>query len=321
MKTRARGGVWGVCLLLVLGTCLVPGCGGGRGGEPGTTSDPLPAVPDGAFTVVVLPDTQYYSLGYPNIFTAMTRWTADRRDERNIVFVLHEGDIVHRNTEDEWANAEASMRVLDGVVPYAICVGNHDYTGDRDTTRFNAHFPVSRYEGTTTFGGVFEPGKYDNSWHVFGAGGTDWLVMSLEYDPRDEALEWANQIVGEHPDHRVIVLTHAYLYYTDARTRVGEHIWNEFVRRHANISFVFNGHYTGGYAGRLVSDGDHGNRVYQMFANYQTMSFGGYGLLRLVEFDPDEKMVTVRTYSPWTGHSEHDDDNEFSFEDVELGPP
>ncbi len=53
------------------------------------------------FTLVVLPDTQHYAdrgaatgQEIPDLFTNQTRWIVDNREEENIVFVLHAGDIV-----------------------------------------------------------------------------------------------------------------------------------------------------------------------------------------------------------------------------------
>ncbi|MEW6201165.1 MAG: metallophosphoesterase [bacterium] len=273
------------------------------------------------FTLIALPDTQYYSESYPTLFTTITQWIVDNKSEKNIVFVLHEGDITDDNTEDQWTNASSSMGVLDGVVPYALSIGNHDIGANRNTTLFNKYFPVSRYQNLPTFGGIYETDKLDNSFHFFSAGGTGWLVISLEYNPRDEVMEWANQVAADNPDRRIIVLTHAYLYGNE-RSSIGEDIWNKFVRLHSNIIFVFNGHYqTDSSGGRLVSTGDNGNKVYQMFSDYQWEYFGGLGYVRVVEIDTLERKVTVKTYSTWMQTYKDDPDNQFEFDDVDMTPP
>ena len=69
--------------------------------------------------------------------------------ERNIKFVLHVGDIVHLQDEPyQWDNANKSMSILDGIVPYCFAIGNHDLANDatRDTSIFNKVFRYSRYE-------------------------------------------------------------------------------------------------------------------------------------------------------------------------------
>ena len=79
------------------------------------------------FTVVVLPDTQFYAESYPHLFLDQTRWITDQVEKRNIVAVIHEGDIVNKCwREEQWENADAALSVLDGVVPYFLALGNHD---------------------------------------------------------------------------------------------------------------------------------------------------------------------------------------------------
>jgi hypothetical protein len=209
------------------------------------------------------------------------------------------------------------MKRLDGVVPYAIAPGNHDGLGSPtiETELFNAHFPVREYQGRATFGGVFESNKLDNSYHFFRAGGIDWLVLAYEFGPRDEVLAWANQVVASHPGHKVILVTHTHIYSDDTlhgssathywapksygRPNDPTDVWEKFIRRHANIVFVFNGHVLNDGAGRLVGVGDHGNKVYQMLANYQMYPSGGAGFLRLIECDPGRDRFTVQSYSPY----------------------
>src|SRR3989338_5749903 len=75
-----------------------------------------------SFTIVILPDTQYYSESYPEIFMSQTRWIKEYAQELNIKIVLHEGDITNTNTASEWIVAQRSMRVLDGTIPYVITI-------------------------------------------------------------------------------------------------------------------------------------------------------------------------------------------------------
>jgi hypothetical protein len=79
------------------------------------------------------------------------------------------------------------------------------------TTHFNKYFPREKFAKTKEFGGTFDPKRHDNSWYHFDAAGMKFLIVSLECKPRDEVLDWANKVVAEHPEHRVIVLTHAYM--------------------------------------------------------------------------------------------------------------
>ena len=299
------------------------------------------------FTLAVLPDTQICAESYPHIFTAQTRWIVENRDALNIAFVLHEGDVTNGNVEYHWKNASESMGVLDGVVPYAVVLGNHDMGpgGEcevRESPLFNRYFSVSRYEPQPTFGGTFEPGLLDSSFHLFNAGETGWLVLALEYLPRDQVLEWANDIVASHPHRRVIALTHSHVYPDDSLhgsapahkwdpadhgisaesggVNNGAEVWDKLLRRHPTVSMAFSGHFIDrGGTGRVLGKGDGGNQVHQMLANYQNMDEGGGGYLRLAECDQSKGTVSVRTYSPFLDSYLTDPRNQFTLTGVELG--
>lgn len=305
------------------------------------------------FRVVVLPDTQRYSRSHPQIYEAQTDWIAQNHLNLNIKFVIHEGDIVNNNSVGQWSIANSAMSKLDNVVPYSLLPGNHDLgtngsADKRDSTLYNDTFPVTRYSGTATFGGVYtaEPDRYDNNYHTFHAGGTDWLVLSLEFGPRDPVLDWANQIVAFHPFHRVIVVTHTYMFYDDTRhgpygsppnepwnphiyglasgpggVNDGEEMWDKFIKKHSNISFVLSGHVLGDGLGQLVSHGNFATPVYQFLTNYQMRGNGGNGFLRLLEIDTTNNMFSARAYSPYTKKYKTDPQNEFTFRQVYLSRP
>jgi hypothetical protein len=298
------------------------------------------------FSLVILPDTQYYSAYYPHIFEAQTSWIAENRETLNIAFVLHEGDIVENNTLKEWETARSCMRILEGIVPYVVTTGNHDIgshgliCNERDSTLFNMYFPVIDYVNLPTFGGVFEPEKLENSYHLFRAGGIDWLVLALEFGPRDLVLAWANRIISYYYNRKVIIVTHSYLYFdntlhgsrrwhmwTPASYELknsgggvnnGAEIWEKCVQRHDNIAFIFCGHIIKGGTGFLKSKTPGGTNVYQMLANYQMHRKGGDGYLRILSFDPSQRSVTVRTYSPFLDMYKTDKDNEFVIDDADF---
>lgn len=281
------------------------------------------------FTIVVIPDSQIYSYNNPawrkssrkEVFLQMTDWIADNVERENIAFVLHMGDIVTTyDSRQEWQIADQAMSKLDGKVPYCFTVGNHDLVigGDsnRDSSYFNKTFPYQRYENEPWFGGrMSDDGflprdNYDNSYHKFSASGLDFLVVSLEVGPTDEMLAWAESVITSHPARRVILITHSYMdghdqrdypggygYLPTGEANTGEEIWQKLVRKHKQIHFVLNGHLANrdDHRGFLASRGDHGNLVYQLLSGDD---FDGW--LRLLTFDPKNKSVMVRSYSPWT---------------------
>ena len=96
------------------------GLDGGGSVDGGSDAGPPPL----PYSVVVLPDTQYYSSSFPESFDAQTAWIVDEHARGNVAFVLHEGDIVDNDVAPQWMRAYHSLHLLDGVVPYALSAGS-----------------------------------------------------------------------------------------------------------------------------------------------------------------------------------------------------
>jgi len=306
-----------------------------------------PAIRPGSWTLAILPDTQYYALKYPEIFFAQTRFLAEQKASLNLVFVLHEGDVTQNNQPGEWLVASRAFKLLeDAGVPYSLLPGNHDYAPDgsrRSSCLMAEYFPVSRLSAQKTFGGVYsgEPESPHNSYSIFHAGGKDWLVLALEFGPRDAVLQWADGILKTYPKHQAIVVTHAYLYWDHTRldwaakgksqkdnphdypfakqpggANDGQQIW-EKLQENPNLQFIFSGHNYNREAddgfGYRADQAKHGNVVHQILANYQYFRGRncGDGYLRLLEFQADGRTVHVRTYSPFLDKSLTDEENDF----------
>lgn len=303
---------------------------------------------DGAWTVAVLPDTQMYSLAHPEVFMRQTEWLARNKQTQNILFVLHEGDIVNNNTHPEWMNARRAIDVLlHAGLPYVLAPGNHDMGDGGSANTRRSHFSdyFSRYDlRLAKASGTFEPGRIDNHWQSFDTPWGPFLVVSLEFGPRDAAVDWAATVVQAHPDHRVLLLTHAYLYSDGTRydwaakgdsqrwnphsygiagqeggVNDGEQLWQKLVRPHPNLVMTLNGHVLNSGTAHLCSTREGGPAVHQVLANYQqgidnARPFGGGGFLRLMRFQPDGRTVEVLTYSPWFDESMTDPAHQFTLQ-------
>jgi hypothetical protein len=296
---------------------------------------------------VLLPDTQNYSASYPEIFQSQTAWAAE--NAKNIAFVLQQGDITNNNSEKQWAVASKAFSLMDGKVPYTFVPGNHDI-GDggksnvRNTDLMNRFLPYEKYSKMSLFGGAFETGKMDNTWHTFKAGGIKWLILSLEFGPRNKVIDWAKSVIESHPHHKIIINTHAYMYSDDTRmgegkghkwlpqnyglgkdeggdaVNNGDQLWEKLVKWYPGIIFVFSGHVLNDGTGLLVSEGVHGNKVYQILANYQSgvegSENGGNGFLRIISIDVRNSELSVKTYSPYLKKYKTEPDQQFSFKEV-----
>lgn len=301
-------------------------------------------------TVVVLPDTQFYAAGYPEIFHAQTRWIAENRSTANLVAVLHEGDMVDSpNSADEWQVASDAFARLDGVIPYLVLAGNHDEDRNRQGL-MDQYFPLSRYDQQPWFGSAFQTGKSENSYAEVTIGDSVWLLLALEFGPRDAVVAWADGVLKANARKPAILVTHAYLYNDGTRYDVnkapaqsfdpdtysytplegmndGEQLWQKLIVGNENVKLVLSGHCLGDpanaipAAARLTSVRPSGSKVHQILANYQFCAdmscfttypdlHGGNGYLRLLEFDQPNQLIRVRTYSPYLQQFIEQDDSE-----------
>jgi hypothetical protein len=299
-----------------------------------------------SFTIVVLPDTQKYAANNPDGYLLQTEWIAREREARNIACVLHLGDITDHNEPAEWNLAAEAMHRLDGHVPYFMVLGNHDYSqkgacADR-TTRFNEYFPLAIYSKLPTFGGTYdrEPDRLENSYHLFSAGGRDFLALMLEFGPRNDVVRWANEVAAKHRDRAAILVTHAYMYYDDSRydwsqrgkdqkwnphsykvaantaddVNDGEALWQKLVSQHENFILTLNGHVIGDGLGRTATQTRGGRTVHQMLVNFQMKPRGADGWLRLLEFRADGQTVDVCDYSPTRNQCNKSAQNRFTIQ-------
>ena len=108
-------------------------------------------------------------------------------------------------------------------IPFVMATGNHDYSEggvavDRSTL-YGKYFPIAEGRSRQGFRGTFdgEPNRLDNSWWTFIATGRKWLIVSLEFGPRNEVLSWADQVISSRAEHSTILITHALLYYDETR--------------------------------------------------------------------------------------------------------
>ncbi len=266
----------------------------------------------GAWSLAVLPDTQFYTEDEERlaIWQCMMDWLITHREERNIRMVLHEGDLVNHNRPEHWERAQRAMQRLRGHLPCMLTAGNHDFGAesvgsDRSTLLNEYIFP----RDLAPLAGRFRDAGVENSYSLFEANEEDFLVLSLEFGPRDEVLSWANGVLLAHPHHRSMILTHECLLQESSVDRddlfclrstpedmnapyhyglaaaaggvnCGEEVWDKLVRHHPQVEFIFNGHY------RAVErvDGEL-QRVDDIATGYRCDELPGGGLVHQMLFN------------------------------------
>ncbi len=280
------------------------------------------------FTLIYLPDTQFYTGnangGSNEMFKSQTNWIVSNRTTRNIVYVGQLGDLVNNGDDKEvqWQRADTSMKTIEdngltGLpegIPYGICVGNHDMSPQADaahgtTTFYNKYFGISRFSGRSYYGGSYGNNN-NNHYELFTAGGIDFLVISLQWGASTAALDWAENLIKNNANRKVIVETHFVLNMRKEFSNLGQIIYDRF-KIYPNFILLIGAHIGAGDGEQRRSDTLNGNVVHSILQDYQSRLNGGNGLLRIYEFDPDNNNVSVHTYSPYANIWETDYNSDF----------
>lgn len=316
-----------------------------------------------SFSMIMVPDPQCYVKFAANqpLFELQTAWIAQNIKRLNIKAALFTGDLVEQNNKlisaplpneyngdqtsrQQWEAISEGLERLDNKLTYIACQGNHDLGYIAAEYRYsmmpdyiyperNSEFAKSlvstggNYEGIHTMeNAAFE--FHEDAWGKL-------LVVSFEFAPRDEALEWARQLIESKrfANHKVIILTHSFLATNGDRIveegykltprNWAQAVWDKLIYPSKNICMVLCGHtgtppkidgvkevnYQSTSAYRVDKAAD-GHNVVQMMFNSQNGdgSWNGNGgdcWLRILEFKPDGKTIGIRTFSPLFALSRH----------------
>lgn len=281
----------------------------------------------------------YDGVGYPaanfNAGRSMFDWAVANKVSANIQAIIGVGDITEEaNNAAEWDTVTAWYNKLDVAgIRYVTPPGNHDYNNrftmfctGRDVTTYNTHFGAARYSAKPYFVSAFHD-SYENSMYKFDVGSKKYAIFSLEFHPTDSALNWVgakcDSLLIADPYRKVIITTHAYIRTQGERAKdsdpsstsaypcgtvdnSGVEQWEKLYSKKANIRYVFSGHYVyngvsplTGFSHRIVSTGENGNTVEQIYINYQDDDNGGNGYFLRLRFRPDSGDVQASYYSSY----------------------
>ncbi len=298
---------------------------------------------EGEFTIIFLPDTQTiiknFEAQVPDIFD----WIIANAERLNIKTVVSLGDII------EHGNATASDEVLDkematlsaqyarlteAGIPWVATPGDHDYDyfGDRSSTYYDKYFTKDMLVDNDWFelGGLYDENSLLNSYYIMRPNDdVEYMIFSLEVQPRDEVIAWANEIIAKNPQRRVILATHKYMNYAYCKRHTtvsynhgnpGETVWQELVSQHKNIDMILCGHNetTGIYA--AYDTGVNGNQVLQVNCDMQNtdQSYKTIGATVIARFNADGSQVSFNLYSAHHNIFIDNHSNDITFD---LGKP
>ena len=78
-------------------------------------------------TLALIPDCKGYHGRYQRHILNQTEWLARKAKARDIRLAIHLGNVTRENTSQQWAFARLAFRKLDGILPYALALGERDY--------------------------------------------------------------------------------------------------------------------------------------------------------------------------------------------------
>ncbi len=207
----------------------------------------------GDYSIALIPDTQYFvsnksaTTRYPQRYRkwlkSYNQWIADNIDDYNILAYIAQGDITDGYATDpqlEWAYAQEAFKILEDAGIRGVPMrGNHD-----SSTPYNQHISYDHYSTQSWFGGAYDDpstetdnNSLDNTYWFINAGDRTYLVFSLGYSTRREALtnnngngnptssaetniyhdeglaEWVKDVIEEYPGANVIVTAHTGMTY------------------------------------------------------------------------------------------------------------
>lgn len=273
-------------------------------GRPNVTNPP------GAdFTIVALPDTQFYNGALANIFQSQVDWIIANRQNLNIVYVGGLGDIVNDGDAkpNEWLAATNALYRLDDPVltglpngiPYGTVPGNHDHNNAfGGTTLYNTYFGVDHFINRPWYGG-HPGGDNQNHFDLLTVSGLEFVFVYIDFDygylDYTAVDPWSASVLKTYSDRRAIVLTHDLLSIGGAFDPRGQTIFDN-LKTNENLFLMLCGHNHGQYF-RQDTVGNH--VISTCLSDYQDFANGGNGFLRTYTFSPSNNVIHVDTYSPY----------------------
>lgn len=256
--------------------------------------------------IVIVPDIQYYTNNEDNYkyLDAIVGYCKEKQDK--IYCLLQTGDVTNNNQPVQWGNSQKLFfSQLPIVFPTIFCLGNHDYGENGSSKERQSNFPV---ELTPAMDTVMQNSLWDNYLRYVMIDNTQMAVLSLEFAPRNEVLEWADGVIKANADIPIIILTHAFLNnsgklfdssdsqcdnkYSQKYYRMGgdylndsQEIFDKIIYNNPNVKMIICGHCVSkNYIDCLEKKNVKNEKVYCIMVNYQHYRNGGDGNIGLLYY-------------------------------------
>lgn len=271
--------------------------------------------------IIVLGDIQEYTQKKDlckDFFIPSLNWARSMSKHGYMInSVLQTGDLTNNNQKYQYSHFKKSVDPLADELLYVSITGNHDYDWDKNQYIQNRRSSkVSKYANFSSLKqrieAQYERDIIDNMVVKHYIHGKRYDILCLEFAPRPEVVEWANQYVSSHRSHNFILLTHEMLdgienmipdeesharrhFESKSLSSTPQYVWNHLIRNNDNIRCVLCGHRGfSQYYDDLLND--MGRKVPQILFNLQDVSNGGNGLVEVWEIPQECDSVLVKIY-------------------------
>jgi hypothetical protein len=273
------------------------------------------AAPGDSIRVVILGDPQYETTRQPEVLSSqISTLLSDPPD-----LVIGNGDCTDDGLAASWSWFSTQMaRLTVANIPWIITTGNHDYY-DYSTTKNRAFVGNTYVSPGPWITGLYQAGHIENSYAIVTFGSVRYLILSLEWSPRDAVVTWANSIMAANPGIRAILVTHAYMGIDGLRLdwatygllqpgnphnpaaattpaegiNDGQQLWDQLVKNYP-FDLVISGHVAPCYSWRSDNRLD-GLACVQLGVDWQYNGSWGGGYMLDIDLDLANKQITTST--------------------------
>lgn len=256
--------------------------------------------------IVIVPDIQYYTNDESRYIYLDAIVNCCQENQDKISFLLQTGDVTNNNQPWQWDNGfNLFFSRIPKTIPYVFCLGNHDYGHDGLSAKRESNFPIE----LSPICDIEMPSrKWDNYLKYVTLDNIKMAVLSLEFAPRNEVLEWANKVIKENDNIPIIILTHAFLNNSgqlfDATDSSCDNQWSQkqysmgndyindskeifekIVFNNTNVKLIICGHcISNNYIECLEKKNAKNGSVYCIMVNYQHYKDGGAGNIGVLDY-------------------------------------
>ena len=225
------------------------------------------------------------------------------------------GDLTYNNSTPQWNIVrERFFSKFNEYNKPIFCLGNHDYDAKR-ISNMPRDFNHSNCYCFTSEG-------FENYTKKILLGKREYIVLVLEFAPRNDVLEWADKVIKENSTTSFIILTHAFLnvegklfdttdplcsqvdspklYFTGGDyVNDSKEIYDKIIYNNDNVEFVFCGHsLTPNYINYLALPKSSGKHTHCIMVNFQHYREGGNGNVGLLY--AEDKSFRFRSFCTTT---------------------